>query len=95
MLPCSPAALLDLDLPMFNELARQIDLREEQWNRRDEMAAQQIDALHLLLRATIQGNSSKRVNLPEYHYPRPSEKETLPQPAVSHKAMFALMGGPR
>jgi len=94
LLPCSPADLLDLDVPMFNELAHQIDEREARWTRRDEMAAQQIETLHLLLRAIVQGNASKRLNLPEFHYPRPGEAgRAAAEPVVSHRAMFAMSKG--
>jgi hypothetical protein len=90
VLPCGPDAILDLDLPMFNELSKQVMEREERWTRRDEMAAQQIETLHLLLRAIVQGNSSKRVSLPAFNYPRPGASQ-IEQAPISHGEMFATM----
>lgn len=88
LLPCSPADLLDLDLPMFNELARQVNRREQEWTRRDEMAAQQIEMGHLLYRTLVQVNSSKKVNIPDFVYPRPGAAVESTVKVVSHAEMF-------
>lgn len=88
LLPCSPADLLDLDLPMFNELARQVAKREQEWTRRDEMAAQQLEMTHMLWRTLVQVNSDKRLNLPEFHYPRPGVEQPTAR-VVSHAEMAA------
>ena len=94
LLPCSPADLLDLDLPMFNEVTRQVAKREREWKRRDEMAAQQIEMLHLLHRTLIAVNSSKPVNIPDFRYPRPGVEQEPTAQVVSHgeMAMMARRG---
>ena len=73
---------------MFNELARQVNRREQEWTRRDEMAAQQIEMTHLLYRTLVQVNSKKGANIPEFHYPRPGTDTPPAVQVVSHAEMF-------
>jgi hypothetical protein len=92
LLPCSPADLLDLDLSMFNEVSRQVAHREREWTRRDEMAAQQLEMTHLLWRTLIQVNSAKKVDIPDFHFPRPGEQvEKSTARVASHVEMAAMM----
>lgn len=90
LLPCSPDGLLDLDLPMFNEVARQVERREREWTRRDEMAAQQIEMTHLLFRTLVAVNSKKGSNIPEFVYPRPDAQVAPTAKVVSHAEMFGM-----
>lgn len=90
LLPCSPVDLLDLDLPMFNEVSRQVAHREREWTRRDEMAAQQVEATYRLLRTTLQINSERRLNIPDFHYPRPGVEQPTAEVAT-HQQMAAMM----
>lgn len=93
LLPCSPVDLLDLDLPLFNELVQQVQAREAEWTRRDEMAAVQVDMLHVIYRTLVQVNSAKKVHVPEFRFPRPWDGGTVDEAPVSHGAMAALMAG--
>lgn len=96
LLPCSPTDLLDLDLPMFNELARQVVEREREWTRRDEMAAQQVEITHLLWRTLVAVNSEKGArSIPEYRVPRPGDDDTAQDTVrvLTHREMAALIGG--
>ena len=95
LLPCSPADLLDLDLPLFNELTRQVVKREQDWSRRDEMAAQTIEGLYMLQKTLIAVNATKKVNVPDFVYPRPGGGGGDGVRVASHREMAALAGGRR
>ena len=93
LLPCSPADLLDLDLPMFNEVVIQVNKREQEWTRRDEMAAQQIEVTHLLYRTLIQVNAKKGTRIPDFTYPRPGAEVAPTEQLVSHAEMLSIVRG--
>lgn len=88
------ASLAELDLPMFNEVARQAYKREAEWTRRDELAAQQIELLYLLQRTLIAVNSSKKMTVEPFVFPRPDDVVGRQQQVrrVSHRDMMGLAG---
>ena len=57
------------------------------------MAAVQIDMLHVLYRTIITVNSSRKVHIPDFRYPRPVDTGGDEVEVVDHARMRALMGG--
>lgn len=104
-LGCSPEALLDLDLALFNETAkavtekRQREVEEAGWTQDTELLATACELIHAQLVSFIKANSSDPVSLEPLHIPRParleSESESKELPVTPHEDIIrlAVQGG--